>query len=108
MRDLRSQERPCARRTARLHLAHTMTHLPNIQMSLRPGTAALGWGHPDFALLPAGDLERAAVEVLRRHAGDALSYGASQGPSRLLEPLASRISPIDGRAAEIDRLLITA
>jgi DNA-binding transcriptional MocR family regulator len=77
-------------------------------MSLRSGIIELGWGHPDRTLLPAGDLERAAVDALRRHGSDALSYGASQGPRRLLEPLAARISRIDGRPAELDGLLITA
>ncbi len=44
-----------------------MAHLPNIQMSLRPGMVEFGWGHPDVALLPVRDLERASVEALRRH-----------------------------------------
>ncbi len=85
-----------------------MAHLPNIQMSLRPGMVEFGWGHPDVALLPAHELELAAVEVPRRHSGDALSYGASQGPRQLLEPLAARITQIDGRPSALDGLLITA
>src|SRR3712207_3985074 len=85
-----------------------MVDLPEIQMTLRPGFVEFGWGHPDLTLLPVDDLRQAATRALGADAGLALSYGAAQGPGRLIEQIAARHAQIDGRALDVDRLLVTA
>lgn len=89
------------------------SHLPDIQLVLRPGCIDFGWGHPDGDLLPVVDLQRAAVEALGRDGALALAYGAAQGPGRLIELLCERLGRLDGRASAgamptPEQVLITA
>lgn len=81
--------------------------LPDIQMMLRPGVAEFGWGHPDLRLMPADALAQAAATALAR-GPEALAYGASQGPGRLIEPLCVRLGQIDPPVPEPEQVLITA
>ncbi len=74
--------------------------LPDIQLVLRPGCIDFGWGHPDGALLPAADLQRAATRALGRDGALALAYGAAQGPGRLIELLCERLGRTDGCASD--------
>ncbi|NUT37525.1 MAG: PLP-dependent aminotransferase family protein [Hamadaea sp.] len=63
----------------------------------------LGPGYPEPALLPARLLADAATAVLSRHATEALSYGANNGPGQLREFLASQIE-----GSTPDQILTTA
>jgi len=81
--------------------------LPDTQLFLRPGMIELSWGHPDPALLPTADLARAAGLALRRNGPAALSYGAEQGPGRLLAPLAAWLSQREGHPIAPEQLFIT-
>jgi 2-aminoadipate transaminase len=81
--------------------------LPDVQLSLRPGIVDFSWGHPDLALLPAGDIAGAAGQALADAGGAALSYGAEQGPGRLLEQLAAWLARDEGAAPPLDQLMIT-
>jgi DNA-binding transcriptional MocR family regulator len=85
-----------------------MVDLPDIQMSLRPGFVEFSWGHPDRTLLPASDLQDAAVRALADGGAASLAYGAAQGPGRLLEPLSARLSVIDGQLVPPEQILVTA
>jgi DNA-binding transcriptional MocR family regulator len=77
-------------------------------MHLRPGYVEFAWGHPDLHLLPLEHLRHAAVRALADHGHDALSYGAAQGPGRLIEQICARLEQVDGQAARLDQILITA
>lgn len=81
--------------------------LPDIQLTLRPGIIEMGWGHPDPALLPVTDIARAAEQALERDGWTALAYGAEQGPSRLLLPLAAWLSRRESVSISPEQLLIT-
>lgn len=80
--------------------------LPNLQLSLRPGIAEFGWGHPDSALLPVAELARAAADALERHGTAALAYGTEQGPGRLIEQLRARLTR-SGATPPAEELMIT-
>lgn len=82
---------------------------PNVQYHLRPGIIELKAGHPDLALLPAEGLLQAAQKVLQEEASQALSYGAEQGPGRLLEPLAAWLNTTSSSSSQVDieQLFIT-
>jgi DNA-binding transcriptional MocR family regulator len=84
-----------------------MTVLPDIQLVLRPNVIEMRLGSPDPALLPVGDIARAAELALCRDGPQALAYGAEQGPRRLLEPLAAWLAQREGRAIAPAELLIT-
>jgi len=81
--------------------------LPDVQLALRPGIVEFGWGHPSGDLLPVADMQRAAGGALARAGVAVLSYGAPQGPGRLVEPLAARLGRVEGEALTPERLLIT-
>lgn len=81
--------------------------LPDIQLSLRPGVAEFGWGHPDAALLPAAGLARAAAHALDAHGRDALAYGAEQGPGRLVAQIQARLGRAEGQAPPAAQLMVT-
>ena len=83
------------------------TSLPEVQLFLRPGIIELGWGHPDFALLPVGGLSRAAQMALERDGPLALSYGAEQGPGRLIEQVCARLGRLEGAAPPPEQVMIT-
>jgi DNA-binding transcriptional MocR family regulator len=85
-----------------------MTHLPDIQMQLRPGYVEFAWGHPDPALIPSAELGHAAARALERDGWTALAYGAAQGPGRLIAPLAAHLTQIDGSPADPATILVTA
>jgi 2-aminoadipate transaminase len=81
---------------------------PPAQNTLRPGVIELRFGEPDPALLPAGRVAEACAAVLAAPAGDALSYGANEGPLRLREALAARIRRIvRPRTLDLESLMIT-
>jgi 2-aminoadipate transaminase len=81
--------------------------LPDIQLLLRPGIAEFGWGHPDMDLMPAADLAHAAEIALQRRGRQALSYGAEQGPGRLIEALHGWLTRQEGGAPPAEQLFIT-
>lgn len=85
-----------------------MSQLPDIQMSLRPGFVEFAWGHPDRSLLPAAELQEAAVRALSDGGMNSLAYGAAQGPGLLLQPLCERLGRIDGQPVPPEQVLITA
>lgn len=81
--------------------------LPDLQLVQRPGIIDFGWGHPAPALLPVADLGRAASAALQRDGELALSYGAAQGPGRLIAPLCEHLGRMDGCQLAPEQLLIT-
>src|SRR5512142_3082289 len=81
--------------------------LPDVQLALRPGIVEFGWGHPDLALLPAARLAEAAQLALAEAGPAALSYGAEQGPGRLLDQLGAWLMRREGHAPPLDQLMIT-
>jgi 2-aminoadipate transaminase len=81
--------------------------LPDIQLVLRPGIVDYGWGHPDLELLPAGDLAGATEIALHRWGREALSYGAEQGPGRLIDALRAWLVRREGSAPPEEQLFIT-
>src|SRR5512142_924199 len=81
--------------------------LPDVQLALRPGIVEFGWGHPDLALLPAARLAEAAQLALAEAGPAALSYGAEQGPGRLLDQLGAWLTRREGHAPPPDQLMIT-
>ena len=83
------------------------TSLPDVQLFLRPGVVELSWGHPDPDLLPADGLSRAARLALERDGPSALSYGAEQGPGRLIEQLCDRLGRLEGAAPPPEQMMIT-
>jgi 2-aminoadipate transaminase len=81
--------------------------LPDIQLFLRPGIVEYGWGHPDLDLLPAADLLHAAEVALQHRGRHALSYGAEQGPGRLIEALQGWLARQEGASPPVQQLFIT-
>ena len=81
--------------------------LPDVQYVLRPGVIEFRSGHPDLALLPAAGLLQAAQIVFEREAGQALSYGAEQGPGRLIAQLCSWLAREENRAPPPQQVMIT-
>ncbi len=84
-----------------------MSTLPDTQLVLRPGIIEMNWGNPDPELLPVRDLALAAEWALQRDGSRALTYGAEQGPGRLLSPLAAWLSQREGRTTAPEQLFIT-
>ncbi|MDQ3248599.1 MAG: PLP-dependent aminotransferase family protein [Chloroflexota bacterium] len=84
-----------------------MTTQPTIQLSLRPNTIDLAWGHPAADLLPVAALQRAGVAALQRFGTDALAYGHPAGPGPLLDWLRARIGRQEGRTPAADEIMIT-
>jgi 2-aminoadipate transaminase len=84
-----------------------MPPLPDVQLLLRPGIIDFSWGHPDRALLPAGALAQAANLALAEAGSAALSYGAEQGPGRLLEQIAAWLAREERHGIPLDQLMIT-
>lgn len=84
-----------------------MTSLPDVQLVLRPGIVEFGWGQPDQALLPVARLGQAAQQALAQAGGDALSYGAEQGPGRLLTEIAAWLRRTEGLVLPLDQLVVT-
>jgi 2-aminoadipate transaminase len=83
------------------------TALPDIQLFRRPGIVELSWGHPDPALLPVAGLLQATQVALKRDGPLALSYGAEQGPGRLIEQLCARLGRLEGVAPPPEQVMIT-
>ena len=81
--------------------------LPDVQLSLRPGIVDFSWGHPDPSLLPAADMARATAHALAEAGPLALSYGAEQGPGRLIEQMCSRWARLEGAAPDPEQVFIT-
>jgi len=85
-----------------------VSHLPIGQRVDQPGIIDLGWGHPDPALLPVGEVRRAFDAALSRFGARALEYGQVAGPGPLLEWLIDRIERDEGRRPSPDEILITS
>jgi 2-aminoadipate transaminase len=83
------------------------TSLPDVQLFCRPGIVELCWGHPDLALLPVAGLLQATQVALERDGPLALSYGAEQGPGRLIEQLCARLGRLEGVAPPPEQMMIT-
>ena len=83
------------------------TSLSDIQLFLRPGIIELVWGHPDPGLLPVDGLSRAARVALEQYGPLALSYGAEQGPGRLIEQLCARLGRLEGATPPPEQMMIT-
>jgi len=81
--------------------------LPDIQLMVRPGMIELKAGSPAYALLPAHDLRQAADLALERDGPLAMSYGAEQGPGRLIEQLCARLGRLETVAPPPDQMMIT-
>jgi DNA-binding transcriptional MocR family regulator len=81
--------------------------LPDIQLFLRPGVVEYGWGHPDSGLFPTADLAHAAEIALQRRGCQALSYGAEQGPGRLIEALQGWLVRQEGGSPPVQQLFTT-
>jgi 2-aminoadipate transaminase len=84
-----------------------MEAAPDIQLFLRPGIVELMWGHPDLTLLPVDGLSQAAQMALERDGPLALSYGAEQGPMRLIEQVCARFGRLEGIASPPEQMMIT-
>jgi DNA-binding transcriptional MocR family regulator len=78
-----------------------------MQLVVRDGIVEFGWGHPDPQLLPIEALAAAAEQTLRTQGGAALSYGAEQGPGRLLELLAARCATTLGYRPELSEVFVS-
>lgn len=78
-----------------------------VQYDLRPGIIEFRAGHPDLALLPAAGLLQATQVVLEREAPQALSYGAEQGPTCLIEQLADWLERMEGEKPPSEQVMIT-
>jgi DNA-binding transcriptional MocR family regulator len=78
-----------------------------VQYDLRPGIIEFRSGHPDLALMPAAGLLQAAQVVLEREAPQALSYGAEQGPTCLIQQLSDWLERIEGEKPASEQLMIT-
>ncbi len=78
------------------------------QLVLRPGLIELNWGQPDPALLPADAVSRAAVAMLGKMGGEALSYGAAGGAGPLLAWIRERIRQTEGQTLSLDEIVTTA
>jgi len=83
------------------------TSLPDIQLFLRSGIIELAWGHPALDLLPVDGLLQATTVALERDGALALSYGAEQGPRRLIEQLSARLERLEGAAPPPEQMMIT-
>lgn len=79
---------------------------PTLQLVRRPGIIDLGWGHPDAALLPIAEMQRAAMATIQHSGHAALSYGADPGAGPLLEWLHARISSTE-RALDPAEIALT-
>jgi 2-aminoadipate transaminase len=82
-------------------------NLPDVQLFLRPGIVEFGWGNPDADLLPAADVARAAEIALQRSGRQALSYGAEQGPGRLIQVLQGWFARQEGASLAEQQLFVT-
>ena len=83
-----------------------MIALRDVQYTMRPGVAELRWGHPDLALFPAEGLVRAAEVALLRDGAAALSYGADQGPGRLIAQLCAWLGQREGGVIPPEQVFI--
>jgi 2-aminoadipate transaminase len=83
-------------------------NLPDVQLFLRPGIVEFGWGNPDSDLLPVADVARAAEIALQRWGRQALSYGAEQGPGRLIQALQGWLARQEGASLPEQQLFVTA
>jgi DNA-binding transcriptional MocR family regulator len=81
--------------------------LPDVQLFQRPGIVEFGWGNPDADLLPAGSLARAAGVALELRGRQALSYGAEQGPGRLIEALQEWLVRQEGASPPVQQFFVT-
>lgn len=79
----------------------------SVQGVERPGIIELGRGHPDGALLPVAGLRQAAARALDRAGAHALTYGSERGPGALIAWLCERASRTEGRAPQLEEIVIT-
>jgi DNA-binding transcriptional MocR family regulator len=80
----------------------------DVQLEVSPGVIDFRWGHPAAALLPSGELARAAESALAKGGVAALSYGRVGGPASLIDPLAGWLARHDDLIPAGNQLFITA
>ena len=83
------------------------TSFTEVQYDLRPGIIEFRAGHPDLELMPAEGLIKATRMVLEREAPQALSYGAEQGPTCLIQQLSAWLERMEGEKPLPEQLMIT-
>ena len=83
------------------------TSFTEVQYDLRPGIIEFRAGHPDLELMPAEDLIKATRMVLEREAPQALSYGAEQGPTCLIQQLSAWLERAEGEKPLAEQMMIT-
>ncbi len=83
------------------------TSFTEVQYDLRSGIIEFRAGHPDLALMPAEGLIEASRMVLEREAPQALSYGAEQGPTCLIQQLSAWLERAEGEKPLAEQMMIT-
>lgn len=73
-----------------------------------PGLISLSAGYPAPAMFPWADLESITAQILARHDGNTLQYGATRGYRPLIEYLAAHTLPARGIAARGEDVIITS
>jgi 2-aminoadipate transaminase len=76
-------------------------------VAARPEVISLAGGMPFVQGLPADEVERVVVEVLRKRGGVALQYGSGAGQPALKDRLVE-VMAREGVSAEADQVLVTA
>ena len=73
-----------------------------------PGLISLAAGYPATDVFPWDDLEAITAQILARHDGNTLQYGATRGYRPLIEHLRTHTLPARGVAANFDEVVITS
>jgi 2-aminoadipate transaminase len=73
-----------------------------------PGLISLSSGYPAPEVFPWTDLESITAEILGRHDGNTLQYGATRGYRPLIEHLLKHTLPARGISAQLDNVIITS
>ena len=73
-----------------------------------PGLISLAAGYPAPDVFPWDDLQSITAEILARHDGNTLQYGATRGYRPLIEHLLAHTLPARGIGARLDNVVITS
>ena len=73
-----------------------------------PGLISLSAGYPAPDMFPWQDLESITTQILARHDGNTLQYGATRGYRPLIEHLLSKTLQARGISSRFDNVIITS
>ncbi|MEO7133676.1 MAG: PLP-dependent aminotransferase family protein [Vicinamibacterales bacterium] len=73
-----------------------------------PGLISLSAGYPAPEMFPWNDIESIAAQILARHDGNTLQYGATRGYRPLIEHLVANTLHARGIATRFDDVIITS